>query len=278
LEKVLGMTQVRDWVPAGVDTSTPSAARIYDFMLGGGHNFAVDRETAQQLEKAMPEARQIAKLNRAFLARVVRTMAAEGITQLLDIGSGIPTVGNVHQIAQAINPECRVLYVDRDPVAVAHSKLILANNPRTAAIQRDIRNPDLIFDSSEARRLLNFDEPMGLLFLAVLHWVPDDTDLDRLLARYRGTLAGDSLMAISHITNDEDYEQLNEMTGVIRKSHSADQAVPRKYDEVRAMFDDFELLEPGLVRCGTWRPGGPGDLVDSVVVNELLYGGVGRKP
>jgi hypothetical protein len=277
MKRVFAVTGQQDWVPQGVDTSVPSMARVYDFMLGGGHNFAVDRGVGAQIEVAMPGLRQAARVNRAFLGRVVRFMAGQGVRQFLDIGSGIPTVGNVHQIAQREDPECHVVYVDRDPVAVAHSELMLMANDRAAVVQADMRDPESILGSPEVRRLLNFDEPVGLLMLLVLHWVPDEADLLNLLDRYQRPLAAGSYLAITHVTGDNQGEGLGQATEAIERSKSPDQVNLRTHAEICKMFGDFELIEPGLVGCALWRPGGPGDISDSPDMNMLVYGGVGRK-
>lgn len=268
------MTRGQDWVPQGVDTSAPSVARIYDYMLGGSHNFAVDREMGDQLDQAMPCLRHAARVNRSFLARAVRFMVDEGVRQFLDVGSGIPTVGNVHEIAQEADPDCRVVYIDRDPVAVAHSELMLADNDRAAIINADMRGPEKIFASPDAQRLLNLDEPVGLLMLLMIHWIPDEWDPYGLLARYRDPLAAGSFFALTHATGDGQGEQLANATGVIKRSSSPDQVNLRTHAEVLPMFGDFELLEPGLVRCAMWRPGGPGDISDDPEANSLLYAGI----
>jgi hypothetical protein len=268
----------QDWVPPGIDISVPSVARLYDFMLGGGHNFAADREVGVQIERSMPGLRQAARVNRAFLGRVVRFMVALGIRQLLDIGSGIPTAGNVHEVAQHEDPECRVVYVDRDPIAVAHSELMLAGNDRAAVVNADMRDPEFILASPPVRRLLDLSEPVGLLMLLMLHWIPDDSDPFGLLARYREPLAGGSFLAITHVTGDRQGDRLTEATGVIERSRSPDQVTLRSHGEIVPMFGDFRIVEPGLVGCALWRPGGPADISDDVGMNALVYAGVGRKP
>lgn len=270
--------QQQDWVPPGVDTSVPSMARTYDFMLGGGHNFAVDRAVGDQIETLMPGLRQAARVNRAFLGRVVRFMVANGVRQFLDIGSGIPTVGNVHEIAQREDPECRVVYVDRDPIAVAHSELMLGSNDRAAIVQADMRDPESILNSDAARQLLDFDKPIGLLMLLMLHWVADEDDPHGLLERYRAPLAPGSYFALTHVTGDNQGKELDEATGVIQRSKSQDQVNLRSHAEILSMFGEFELVEPGLVGCALWRPGGPGDVADNPDMNMLVYAGVGRKP
>ncbi|MFC3890067.1 SAM-dependent methyltransferase [Lentzea rhizosphaerae] len=270
------MADEKSWVPQSVDVSVPSAARLYDYMLGGAHNFAVDRLAGDQMEAVMPHARSAARVNRAFLGRAVRFMVDQGIRQFLDIGSGIPTVANVHEVAQEEAPECRVVYVDRDPVAVAHSELILAGNDRVRVLQADLRDPDSILNSPEAR-LLDFDQPIGVLMLLMLHWVPTEFDPWGLLKHYREALPSGSYLAITHFADDHDYEPVKIAAANINKA-GGDQAVERSRDEIAAFFGDFELVEPGLVKFAEWRPSGPGDMSTDPAINRLAYAGVARKP
>ncbi|WP_268891578.1 SAM-dependent methyltransferase [Lentzea tibetensis] len=272
------MPQTQDWVPLSVDVSVPSMARVYDYMLGGAHNFAVDREVGGQIEHLMPGLRNAARVNRRFLGRAVRFMMDQGIRQFLDIGSGIPTVANVHEVAQDADPACRIVYVDRDPVAVAHSELMLMSNDRAAVVQADMRDPEAILASPEVRRLLNLDEPVGLLMLLMMHWVPDESDPPALMKVYRDALAPGSYLAMTHVSADHQDDAVSAATDVIKKSRSADQMTMRSYDQVHALFDGYELVEPGLVGCGEWRPDGPGDIADEYGMNMLAYAGVGRKP
>ncbi|XVV00573.1 SAM-dependent methyltransferase [Actinosynnema sp. CA-248983] len=272
------MQRVQDWVPDSVDTSVPSMARTYDYMLGGAHNFAVDRQVGDQIEQVMPGLRTAARVNRAFLARAVRFMMDRGIRQFLDIGSGIPTVANVHEVAQSADPECRVVYVDRDPIAVAHSELMLSANDRAAIVKADLRDPDTILDHPETRRLLDFDQPIGLLMLLVLHWVPDDADPLRLMARYRDALPSGSHLAISHVSADHQDASLDAATDVIKRSKSPDQVNERTHAQITELFGDFTLLEPGLVGCGEWRPHSVGDISEAPHMNMLVYAGVAAKP
>ncbi|TDV52059.1 SAM-dependent methyltransferase [Actinophytocola oryzae] len=266
-----------DWVPAIVDTSAPSGARTYDYLLGGSHNFAADRAMADQVERAVPGIRAAARLNRAFLARAVRFMIGQGVRQFLDIGSGIPTVGNVHEIAHQVDPSCRVVYVDRDPIAVAHSELMLADAEHAAVVEADMRDPSSVVDDPVTRRLLDFDEPVGLLFLLVLHWVADEDDPAALVARYREVLAPGSCLAITHMTDDMQAHKIDAVAGIVRENRGAGQVFPRARAEIATLFGDLELLQPGLVPTGTWRPGGVGDIADDPEMNELSFAGVARK-
>ncbi|WHT19316.1 SAM-dependent methyltransferase [Crossiella sp. CA-258035] len=270
------MTRTQDWVPAGVDITTPSMARVYDYVLGGSHNFAVDRDTAETLKRIAPSLRRVARLNRAFMARVVRYLMAQGVRQFLDIGSGIPTVGNVHEIAQQVDPACRVVYVDRDPVAVAHSELMLETVPGTGVVHADMRDLDSIVGSTAVRQLIDFEQPVGLLFMLMLHWLPEESAPAELVGGYRDLLAPGSYLALSHATHDEQKQDLEDLGDAIRSSRSADQVTPRSYEQILAMFGDFELVEPGLVGCANWRADGPGDVADPSS-NAYLYVGVARK-
>jgi hypothetical protein len=258
--------------------SAPSGARIYDYLLGGSHNFAADRAMADQVEQAVPGIRAAARLNRAFLAWAVRFMVGQGVRQFLDIGSGIPTVGNVHEIAQGEDPACRVVYVDKDPIAVAHSELMLAGNERAAMVGADMREPETVLGHPTTRALLNFDEPIGLLFLLVLHWVPDAADPPALVARYRRALAPGSYLAITHMSDDLQPEKITAVAGIVRGNRGDSQVFPRTRAEIAELFGDFRLLSPGLVPTGTWRPGGVGDIAEDPDMNELSFAGVAVKP
>ncbi|RKT57300.1 S-adenosyl methyltransferase [Saccharothrix australiensis] len=266
-----------DWVPQSVDVSVPSIARAYDFMLGGGHNFAVDREIALRIDLMMPGLRAGARVNRAFLGRAVRFMTERGVRQFLDIGSGIPTVSNVHEVAQGVDPSCRVVYVDRDPIAVAHSELMLAGNDLAAVVRADMRDVEGILTSAPVRRLLDLDQPVGVLMLLMLHWVPDEWEPARLVARYRDALPAGSYLAASHVSADHVGSRMHRAAEMIERSGSPDRMAVRTHAEILALFDGFDLVEPGLVGCGEWRPSGPADIADEPMMNMLLYAGVGRK-
>lgn len=265
------------WAPRSIDISVPSVARIYDFYLGGSHNFEADRVAARKAMEHVPGLPKIMQANRAFMRRAVRFAAGEGIDQFLDIGSGIPTAANVHEVAQGIEPDCRVVYVDKDPIAVAHSELLLADNDRATIVHADMRDPDSILESPETRGLLDFDRPIGLLMLMMLHWVPDEADPWALMRRYRDVLAPGSFLAITHVTGDNPEPGVAEVTDLIKESRSADQLTERSHDDVLRLFGDFELVEPGLVGCAAWRSTGPGDMSDTPETNRVIYGGVARR-
>jgi SAM-dependent methyltransferase len=252
-------------------------ARAYDYLLGGAHNFAVDRELAEAAEHIMPRSREIARLNRAFLRRAVLFLVESGIRQFLDIGSGVPTVGNVHEIAQEAAPDCRVVYVDKDPVAVAHSELLLQGNERTAVVQANLRDPDFILGHQHSKRLLDFDQPIGLLMVMMLHFVPDSSAPLDVIAHYRDAVAPGSYLVISHVTADQRSDQITEAAQAIKRSNSPDQLAYRSHAEVVNFFTGFDLVEPGVVGCGLWRPDRPGDISNDPEVNAHVYGGIGVK-
>ncbi|MGH3899385.1 MAG: SAM-dependent methyltransferase [Pseudonocardiaceae bacterium] len=270
------MAENPDWVPQSVDKIVPSAARVYDYWLDGAHNFAADRAMGKEIEQAMPGVRDAVRINRSFLRRAVLVMVESGVRQFLDIGSGIPTVGNVHEIAQRADPECRIVYVDKESVAVAHSEMLLEGNDRVAAIQANLRDVEDILDHPETKRLLDFDQPIGLLMVALLHFVPDSWDPVDVLARYRDRLVPGSYLALSHVTADG--KPAGQTKAVQLYNDTPEPVYSRSQKEVLQLFAGYELIEPGLVGCAFWRPAGPGDTSDHADMNTLLYGGVGRKP
>jgi hypothetical protein len=263
------------WLPRDTDPTVPNVARMYDYWLDGAHNFAADRLLVDKVQQLMPEVRDAIRAHRAFLRRAVLFLVESGIRQFLDIGSGIPTVGNVHEIAQRANPECRVVYVDKEPIAVSHSELLLHGNDRAAVIQADVRAVDEIFGHPKTKRLLDFDEPIGLLLLGLLYFIPDSWNPVDIVARYRDGLPPGSFLAISHGTTDGNPAGLDETLQLYK--NTPDPMYFRSYEEVLRFFDGFELVEPGLVSCASWRPSGPSDSCDNVEMNALAYGGVGCK-
>lgn len=263
------------WAPPGVDVERPNVARVYDALLGGSHNFAVDRDMASAFAAINPSVRDAARANRAFLGRAVRFLVSAGIRQFLDIGSGVPTLGNVHEIAQGAAPESRVVYVDTDPVAIAHSKSILTGNDRATIIQADLREPEGILAHPEVNRLIDFDEPLALLLVAVLHFITDEERPGELVRRLGDAMVPGSYVAISHATVDGPSTQLAE---AVEKLYSRSSAPGRLRDHasVEAFFDGFEILEPGLVHIPLWRPDGP-DVLSDHPEQSWGYAGMGRK-
>jgi S-adenosyl methyltransferase len=261
-------------VPADIDLSRPSAARVYDYFLGGAHNFEIDRQLAEQIASLTPNLAETMRAGRAFLRRAVRFLAAEGVDQYLDIGSGIPTVGNVHEVAQAANPDARVVYVDVDPVAVAHSRSILEGNERAGVIEADFRDPELILAESQALGLIDLNRPVGLLLAGIVHFIPDADRPGEILATLRDAMPAGSFLVISHSTFEE---QPPEMLDAQRLSaRTATEITLRSRAEITGYFGDFRLVEPGLVFMPRWRPDRPED-GDNHPERFGAYGGVGRK-
>jgi hypothetical protein len=244
-----------EWAPPGMDIERPSAARMYDYYLGGSHNFAADRRAAEQVLAAIPDVTVGVKANRAFLRRAVRFMAGKGISQFLDIGSGIPTVGNVHEVAQAAVPDARVVYVDLDPVAVAHSREILAGDPRTTVVREDLRHPQRILEHPELRRVLDLDRPVGLMLVAVLHFISDEEDPAQLVAALQRRLAPGSYVAISHGSAVVQPGLAQEGERVYR--NTATPLTLRDPDRVETFFAGLRLVEPGVVWAPQWHPDSP---------------------
>jgi hypothetical protein len=241
------------WAPDDVDIDTPSAARMYDYYLGGSHNFAADRELAEQYMKVLPDMPYISRANRDYLRRAVSYLAGPvGIDQFLDLGSGIPTSGNVHEIAQGINPSARVVYVDADAVTVAHSAAMLAEVPNAATLHADLRNPRSVLDSDVVTKNLDLSRPVAVLMVAVLHFVPDADDPAAILAAYREASAAGSHLVISHATHDYHPETMRQAENVYnRASHSMNF---RGRGEIQGLLGGYELLPPGLVDVILWRP------------------------
>lgn len=262
------------WAPQHIDLDRPNAARIYDYYLGGACNFEHDREFADKFLKVMPEAELAARRNRAFLRRAVRFCVAQGIRQFLDLGSGIPTVGNVHEIAQGMAPGSRVLYVDNEPVAVAHSELMLEGNPNAAILQADLGDPDTVLNSASARRLLNFDEPMALMMVAVLHFVPESAHPRSAIERYLSNMVPGSYFVLSHGTNENVREDSD---GAISYERTTTPGISRGRAEILELMAGTELVEPGLVWTPQWRPDSSDD-VGPDADRSVVLAAVGRKP
>jgi hypothetical protein len=267
-----------DWDPTGVDVEIPSAARIYDYALGGAHNFAADRAAADALFRAMPEGQGqlVARSNRAFLQRAVRYCCAQGVAQFLDLGSGIPTVGNVHEVAQQVDPASRVVYVDNEPIAVEHTLDLLGGAPNAAVVQADLRDPDAVLGAPETRRLLDFDRPVAVMMVAVLHYVSVDDDVAGIVRRYVSALAPGSFFVVSHTTEDPRPEVAAAIKAVF--DATATPVTHRTREEVAALFDGLELVEPGVVWTPQWRPTDDGEPLHDHPEWSVTFAAVGRVP
>lgn len=262
-----------DWRPSDVDTEHASAARMYDYYLGGSHNFEVDRVKAEEVLAVLPEARAFARHNRSFLRRAVHYGIARGVRQFLDLGSGLPTAGNVHEIAQRATPDARVVYVDNEPVAVAHSLDLLRNNPRATCIEEDITRPNSVVHHPETRRLLDFAQPIMVLMCAVLHFVPDEHGPTEIVRAYSDALASGSYLALSHATATDYPDRLARVIEIYQKTQNT--AHLRSRSDVTAMLAPFEhLVFPGVVYTSEWRPehwADIGDPVESLAFAAVAY-------
>ena len=261
------------WAPREVDIDRPSAARMYDYYLGGSHNFAVDRELAREAVDDWPALPRLLQANRAFLRRAVRYCVAQGVRQFLDVGSGIPTAGNVHEVARAADPGARVVYVDVDAVAVAHAPALLADDPATGVVQADLCDVDAVLDDPVTRATLDLDRPVALLVVALLHFVPDDRRPGEVLAGYREAMSPGSHLVLSHASADGAPVEAEGHATLYRRTSTP--MTMRSHDEVLALFDGFGLVEPGLVLFPRWRPDDHEPATD--VEGFTGYAGVGRR-
>ncbi|MGH3251574.1 MAG: SAM-dependent methyltransferase [Trebonia sp.] len=261
-----------------IDTSVPSVARIYDYLLGGKDNFAADREAAERQAAAVPQLPSMARQNREFLRRAVRFVAGQGVTQFLDLGSGLPTNENVHEVAQRVQPDARVVYVDIDSIAVSHARALLAGQ-RTEAIWGDLCRPDEILADPDVRKLIDFGQPVAVLAVSVLHSIADESDPAGAMARLRAVMAPGSYLVISHAAVSPGHvvgaKRLSKAARELADSIPRTATVPgRTRDEIAAFFGDLTLVEPGLTDIGAWRQEGEQDTVTSDVFRML--GGVAR--
>ncbi|WP_243792489.1 SAM-dependent methyltransferase [Saccharopolyspora gloriosae] len=262
------------WKPVRADLTKPSAARVYNYFLGGSANFAVDREFAHRALEIFPGAREYARLNRLFLQRVVRFYLDQGVRQFLDIGSGIPTAGAVHEIAQRLEPESAVVYVDNEAVAIAHSQLVLQHNENATIVQGDMRDPEQLLRVPELTEMLDVQRPIGVLMLAMLHFIPDREDPAALLDRYLELLAPGSYLALSHVTADQ-LPELNAAGELYRDTSTP--ATLRTAEQITEMLGGFDLLDPGVVFTPLWRPESEED-VGPDPERAASYAAVCRRP
>ncbi len=248
---------------------------MYDAMLGGDHNFAIDREAVAAFTAIDPQVRTLARANRDFLGRAVRFLVESGVRQFIDLGSGIPTQGNVHEVAQAASPGARVVYVDNDPVAVAHSTSLLADNPDADIVDGDIRRPADVLSSPQVRKLIDFDQPVAVLMITILHFITPAEDPAGIVAAFRDALPDGSWLALSHATN-QDRPDTAAAVGQLYRSKATSPVTARSYEEILALFDGFDLVAPGLTYVPLWRPD-PEDEIPEKPSEYWVYAGVGRK-
>jgi hypothetical protein len=263
--------------PSGVDPTKPNVARTYDYFLGGKDNFAADRQAGEQILRISPEVRSTLRANRSFLGRVVRYLATEaGITQFIDLGTGLPTRENVHQVAQAANPAAKVVYVDNDAVVLAHARALLAADENTTVTRADLRKPAEVLADSELLRLLDLSQPTAVLMMAVLHFVGENEGAPGIVAQYRDAMAPGSYLAMSLGTTDGvDPAKIADAKRVYRAATA--QLTYRSRAQIEQLFDGFDLVEPGLVRLPQWRPDSELAARAEQQGSEWMLGGVGRK-
>jgi S-adenosyl methyltransferase len=264
----------RQELPPEIDISVPSVARGYDYALGGKNNFEIDRVAADAYTAVFPGAVVLAKHNRGLLQRVVRYLVGEaGISQIIDVGSGLPTVGNVHEVAHEIDPAVRVVYVDIDPIVLAHARALLAQNDTTIVIQADAADPKSILDDPKTRELIDFDKPLAVLMSGILHHLPDEKDPLGVARAFREAMPSGSYLLASNFLDDDDpraKEAERSITGNFGTGRF------RTWEEQRPFFDGLELVEPGLVYANEWRP--DEDTETDSPWHTFYCGGVGRKP
>ena len=268
------MSDPDDGATARLDTGIPHSARLWNYWLGGKDNFAADRAVADQILAMVPEMVASARADRAFLGRVVRYLAGEvGIRDFLDVGTGIPTAENTHEVAQRVAPSSRIVYVDNDPMVLVHARALLTSHPdgKTDYLDADLRDPATIIEG--ARRTLRWDRPIAVIMLGVLNFVPEDDDAARLVRQVVDEIPSGSYVAISHPTNEINGET---MEAALRHWNEGPAAkmVLRSAGQVKRLFGDLELVEPGVVSCSLWHP----DKSDEPVEPVPHFGGVGRKP
>ena len=272
------MSERPAWVAEEIDIEAPSVARMYDFFLGGSHNFAADRQLAEQALGVFPDAPFVVRANRAFLRRAVTLLCREGIEQFLDLGSGIPTVGNVHEVVHAVRPRARVVYVDSDPVAYAHGATLLRDEPYVRVLHADLRDTAAVLQQAAEAGGLDFARPVAVLLVSVLPFIPDADDPAAIVAAYRDATAEGSYLAISHGTNDYQPRTVGEVERVYTRT--AQPGVFRGRAEILALMPGYELLAPGLADAIHWRPDPqdqhPDPLGGDVARYNLLVA-VGRK-
>jgi O-methyltransferase involved in polyketide biosynthesis len=261
--------------PPDVDTGVPHSARIWNYWLGGKDNFPADREVGDYMLALMPDLVDSARADRAFLGRAVRYLAGEaGIRQFLDIGTGLPTANNTHEVAQAVAPESRIVYVDNDPIVLVHARALLTSTPQgvTDYIDADLHEPDKILQA--AARTLDFEQPIALILLGILNFIIDDDEAHAIVNRLLDAVPSGSYLAIAHPTKEVHGEVMEETVRRWNEDGSF-QLTLRNRQELAGFFDRLELLEPGVVSCSRWRPD-PGDPNAEVEVAKLCA--VGRKP
>jgi hypothetical protein len=257
---------------SGVDIDTPNPARMYDYYLGGAANFAVDRAAAERIRQIEPTVAVHARANRAFLRRVVRLLAARGIRQFLDLGSGVPTVGHVHEIAHSVDPTARIVYVDNEPVAASYGRSLLRGVPNTAAVREDLRDSAAVLDDPDTRKLLDLDQPVAVLIMAVLHFIMSDDEVAEVVTAYRDRTVPGSYLAVSHVSAPEG-EVSDRIEAQYRRTSLPFRS--RGLAELGGLFGGYQLEPPGVVYVSDWHPDPGPD--PHRLDPQVFIGGLGKR-
>jgi SAM-dependent methyltransferase len=263
-------------VPEGVDPTIPSVARIYDYLIGGKDNYAADRDAAAKFMELVPEVPQIARSNRRFLVRSVRFLAEAGVRQYIDLGAGLPTSPNVHEVARQVIPDARVIYVDHDPVVLTHGNALLATNDGVTVIKADMREPAQVLSHPDLVRLIDFSQPVAVLILAVLHFVADEEGPEEIVAGYRDRLSPGGYLVISAGSSESGLEVDSEANQRLRDLYrsAGTPIVGRTREQMMEFFTGCDLVEPGLVQLAKWRPE---NWAEARTTQIHMLAGVGRK-
>jgi len=266
----------KEWIPEGIDMEKPATARIYDYMLGGYHNFASDREAGDAYFEVFPNSKQGVQANREFLRRVVHYLSQQGITQFLDLGSGIPTVGNVHEVAQKVHKKAKVVYVDIDKVAVAHSLKILGDNPYATAIIGNYEYPQAILSHKRVQEILDFSKPIALLFISGPHFIIEDEKAYAIVKTFMDALVPGSYLAISHATWDgHSLEKVREIKEMYKKFGIVTHE--RSEEEVMKFFDGLQMVPPGLINAPLWKNDEFKHSIWDIEINFKIWAGLAEK-
>lgn len=260
---------------AAVDTKVASVARMYDYFLGGKDNFGVDRERGDAVIARFPDTKRVARQNRALIHRAVPIMVERGVHQFIDLGSGLPTQQNVHEVAQYVHPDVRVVYVDNDPIVLSHGRAMFVTDGRTAVIDADLREPQSVLRHPELRSRIDFSQPVGVLFVAVLHFVPDDSNPPALIRAFRERMAPRSHLLISHVS-DEGVDP-DAIAGAVGDYDATTSPLTvRSSEEIRGLFEGFTFLEPGLAPTWLWRPPHDDPAFDGKATQPPILAGLGE--
>ncbi len=261
-------------VPDGVDTSTPSIARVYDYVLGGKDNFAVDRALCEQLTSVTPEITTMAHQNRQFLGRVVRHLAELGVDQFIDVGTGLPTQQNVHEVAQSVLPNARVVYVDNDPIVLVHARALLADNQNTIVVEGDLRRPAEILADESLRAHIDLNRPVAVLLFGILYFLPEEDKPHAVVAELRDAIAPGSYVALSHVVSEDRPEAFRTASDIYGAALRRPGEPYFTRESIQAFFDGMDMIDPGLVYVRDWHTDG----TDDESPRTWMLGGLARKP